>query len=564
MGNHNLCSSSNHRISSMAWSESMSSLLVTSRLTSHRIGTFFTTSNHSLPRPRVFNPVKSKGIVACAGPRMTDSIDLDIYAYPSLPRKFPAPAIGGHDILGTDGSVCYTRDSRYKPYGISDQDLEWPDVSWGQLQSDCLAKNEARFQAQTNITEEVRRKRSKETVVTPRQAIILRSHDGHEWKRDHFLYTRALISELSLASGGEFEVILLVQLNSEENQSLSTTALEDDQTIQRLKDQHVPVEFHDLTIFFNDDMLKAQYPIVGEYSYIQQAYMPVQLVALSRPQFDFFWVIEQDFRYTGHNYEFFHRVGEWAKAQPRKHIWERSQNFYVPQVYKTWANYSRTIASRDADPILGPKQPDGYQYEPLVPLPNPIPQDWGVGEEADVITLLTIWNPEGSGWWAENEIHAFPPNTPRRASPPNLGRYSRRALMQTHKEQVEQGSWLECEMTNPTTALLHGLKAVYAPHPQYFDEDIDMNLFDHVWQGGTPGEPLHRYDAHGETHAFNELWFPRWQRLTFSWRNQLSQELYMWWSGEDIQDGKRNYKKWQEAEEGVPCYPPIALHPIKI
>jgi hypothetical protein len=66
------------------------------------------------------------------------------------------------------------------------------------------------------------------------------------WRRNDFYYTRSLIAELSLASGAEYEVILLMQLNGDENANFTTADLENEDIIYELKEKYVPGESRDI------------------------------------------------------------------------------------------------------------------------------------------------------------------------------------------------------------------------------------------------------------------------------------------------------------------------------
>ena len=538
-----------------------------SNLQRFRIGTFWSTSNHGLPPPIVFDPVNTFDVNLCdrASPRGITRRP-EIYAYPSLPADFPAPAFGSHEIIGTNGSICFTSTSRYGAYGINDEQVEWPEVRWGDLQQKCVERNKQRYASSGETG-------GKKT----RQAVVLRGHQKFKWRKNDFMYTRSLIAELSLASGGEYEVILMIQLNGEAHANLTTADFKNETIIQDLKEKYVPAEFRDLAVFFNTNVLKELYPAVKQWNYVMQAYQPVQWLALSRPQFSHFWTVEQDFRYTGHNYEFFHSIGEWARKQPRENIWERSSQFYIPAVHKNWENFVQLIKQNTppAKAVLGPKPPPKTakysSFEPTIPLPSPVPQDWGVGEEADVISLSPIWDPADSGWVFQDYKHNFPPATPLRVSPPSCGRFSRRVLMLTHEEQIAHGTWVAGEATNPTTALHHGLKAVYAPHPLYFDEDIDHKALHRVFNGAEAGKKFDTTKAHKGL-LLKPEWKNRWQRLTFSWNNQLGEELYRWFVLHERttpEKGARKPQKRSEHPSGEaphdrePCFPSMALHPVK-
>jgi hypothetical protein len=68
--------------------------------------------------------------------------------------------------------------------------------------------------------------------------------------------------ELSLHSGGEYEVFLLTHVKDNE---ISLYAPEGDSNTQRLKERFIPREFWDMTVFFSEETLMAWYPSVEEH-----------------------------------------------------------------------------------------------------------------------------------------------------------------------------------------------------------------------------------------------------------------------------------------------------------
>lgn len=95
--------------------------------------------------------------------------------------------------------------------------------------------------------------------------------------------------------------------------------------------------------------------------------------------------------------------------------------------------------------------------------------EWGVDEEADLITFLPIFDPVETQWTFPNNLWNLPQDTPRRVSPVVMGRISKRLLNLIHDTQFTEGVGLTSEMTAPTFTLWHGLKAVHVPHPIYLD-----------------------------------------------------------------------------------------------
>lgn len=85
--------------------------------------------------------------------------------------------------------------------------------------------------------------------------------------------------ELSLHSGAEYEVFLLVHVKDD-----TIPIYSDDNTVQRLKEIYIPAEFRNMTIFFNNKLLEAWYPKVEEHRY-GVGHAPWKLVGLlTRPQ----------------------------------------------------------------------------------------------------------------------------------------------------------------------------------------------------------------------------------------------------------------------------------------
>lgn len=79
------------------------------------------------------------------------------------------------------------------------------------------------------------------------------------WTENDHLYLRSLIMELSLHSGAEYEVFLLVHVLDD------SIPISSDADIQHLKDSNIPPEFHDITVFFNNELLSNWYPKIDEH-----------------------------------------------------------------------------------------------------------------------------------------------------------------------------------------------------------------------------------------------------------------------------------------------------------
>lgn len=95
----------------------------------------------------------------------------------------------------------------------------------------------------------------------PRSTVLLRVWDNMEWTTDLKQYIRSVIMELSLLTGAEYEVFLLVHVKNNEIQ----TDPNDEKAVRRLKESFVPAGFRDMAVLFNDKTLEAWYPEIEEH-----------------------------------------------------------------------------------------------------------------------------------------------------------------------------------------------------------------------------------------------------------------------------------------------------------
>lgn len=155
---------------------------------------------------------------------------------------------------------------------------------------------------------------------------------------------------------------------------------------------------------------------------------------------------------------------------------------------------------------------------------------WGVGEEADIITFLPIFNPKDTQWTFPDKIWNFRhgTETPRRTAVITMGRYSRRLLDLVHRAQATQGLGLASEMTGPSWALYHGLKAVHVPHPIFADGQWTPQELARIYNRGPPeninGGPdsIWNFD-----HLFDHITY----RLTYMFTTHTAEDLYRRWMG---------------------------------
>lgn len=232
----------------------------------------------------------------CEGPRGHDldrnSADDMIQVYMGQQDGFPAPKFGSYEALGLDGNVCADRYSRFAIYGYYEDSQDevpgvmrpapvpWNKVDWHSLQSRCFERNSNRYKQFNKVSSEVQSPlafnhpgaphKSSESHAEDtsnaqqfhgRSALLIRAWSGMDWTPHHREYLRALIMELSLHSGGEYQIYLLVHVKDDEMPIFS-----DAKTISRLKDS-IPEEFRNMTLFFNNKLLEAWYPKIEEHRY---------------------------------------------------------------------------------------------------------------------------------------------------------------------------------------------------------------------------------------------------------------------------------------------------------
>ncbi|KAL8687364.1 MAG: hypothetical protein Q9218_006440, partial [Villophora microphyllina] len=350
--------------------------------------------------------------------------------------------------------------------------------------------------------------------LLPRTAILIRTWWDYQYRTEDILYLRSLITELSLLSGGEFTVHFLIHVRDD-----NAPIWADKKIYNRILENALPAEFRGMGTLWSERQMGLIYggiqesffrdlPVHGVY---RSTFMPVQYFSHQHPEYDFVWNWEMDVRYTGHWYHFFDRIRQWTKAQPRKGLWERNSRFYIPSVHGSWEDFkqmvrvqtemgtdspnniwsglkppagsdSRKIPGAPASqpksdkPVWGPEPPPDVltnQDDPLPPTTHDKDRyEWGVGEEADLISFNPLFDPDGTTWFFTEDITGYNTTSslpPRRAAITTTSRLSKRLLTLMHRETVLKRHTMFSEMWPASVSLHHGLKAVYAPHPMYID-----------------------------------------------------------------------------------------------
>jgi hypothetical protein len=151
--------------------------------------------------------------------------------------------------------------------------VQWDEIDWGKLQEDCFLRNADRYDGGEHHDRywslhrenypSVSAHRSRDDSdprYKPRSVVVLRSWLGMSYSENDLHNIRAMIMELSLFSGAEYEIILLVDAHD-----ISLPGFSDESGVEKLKQQYLPPEFHSLAVFFNNDILGDWYPDLSNH-----------------------------------------------------------------------------------------------------------------------------------------------------------------------------------------------------------------------------------------------------------------------------------------------------------
>ncbi|CAK7221883.1 hypothetical protein SCUCBS95973_004651 [Sporothrix curviconia] len=541
--------------------------------------------------------------VPCKGP-LGRPVE-DVSAFVGLPHGFPAPGLGSYALFDIDQDLCYERDTRLGIYALPDGTRD--EIDWGDVQLNCVDLNQARFEligppnelvttvygplvdedgGSGSQSHHLRRSlpprpdrpgaempengngnmpgQDASRVSEPRTAILLRSYTGKRYTENDRYIIRALVSELNLQSGGEYQVFLLVHVKD------AGVNLWDNSTYEQYLQQSVPKEFIGMTLLWNDDFVQATYPRLErahEANVHNAQWLSVQKFMEEFREFSYVWNWEMDARITSHAYDMLEKLRRFAKKQPRRGLWERNERYYIPGYHGDYDTAFRQSveAMSKKSAVWGPPSdtPFIHPIGPQPPADTPAGDKhyrWGVGEEADLITLSPLFDPRGSGWvlgdqvWSYNDDNHTSASLPRRGAIVTQCRLSRRLLDIMHVENL-RGNHVGSEMAPGTVALLHGLKAVYAPMPVFMDRPWEperlARWFNNGPRGGSSGGPDSAMGWGREG---------RFRGTTWYYRADPPQRLYSNWVG--YEDNGIGGLEWEMAH-GRPCLPAMFLHPVK-
>ncbi|KAF1825543.1 uncharacterized protein K489DRAFT_315290 [Dissoconium aciculare CBS 342.82] len=525
----------------------------------------------------------------------------EIYAYPGVPQGMSESLFGSHKALGLRDDVCFDRYGRLGPYGYgysyNGTELEihnftekagsekvlkqsgylnYSRIDWGVAQKRCYEKNKARFaEVQPNGKQRVKR-----------HAYILRAWSGYEYTEHQKLSIRAMINELSLKSGGEYDVHLLVHIKDE-----GIPIWADKDIYRRTLEANVPQEFWNISTLWSEQLMRTYYPEpypgnfdnpanLPVHSVYRSAHFALQWFSQQRPEYDFYWNWEMDLRFTGHYYEFNNRIGEWGRAQPRKGLWERNSRFYIPSHHGDYANFTALVeaeipvvdAPKDifevfrsgASPIWGPVRDFLRDNNTILDAPpeNTPPHSydedkytWGVGEDADLLTFDPIFDPTKSTWVFREDVSGWNtslPVPPRRVSIITVSRLSRGLLNTMHQETAALKHVMFPEMWSPSVAFHYGYKAAYVPHPVYFDRDWPSHYANKIFN---PDPTRIADNPFGQKIEHNFL------GATFYYHSGFAGALWRRWLGQS-ENGEGGRVAEQQGT-GRMCLRSTLLHPVK-
>ena len=172
--------------------------------------------------------------------------------------------------------MCFERDGRFGAYGLTRKDattkkvqqkvVNWTNVDWGSLQQQCVQDNKDRFDLEPRPMPDdedyIRFPtdfNNYEPMPKSRSAIVFRTYDGFKYTSDALRMMRAIIMEMSLQSGGEYQAFLLVQVKDKKLAIFDDSAL-----YQKVLRDTVPREFWNMTVLWNEGLWGKLYPKIPE------------------------------------------------------------------------------------------------------------------------------------------------------------------------------------------------------------------------------------------------------------------------------------------------------------
>lgn len=569
---------------------------------------------HSVPTSRPYTPILSKNT------NKTGQCFLDVerripvptvHTYEGIISGFPDAVLGSQNLApNTTEATCFDRFGKLGPYGFGysrksggtgaglEGDRSGADLVWqGQAKIDFRTIDWAKAQrlcADANQGD------------AAKTAVVIRTQSDYHYGPEDVLNLRAIISEMSLATGAQYEIHFLIEVRDPTVQIWS-----DEATYARVLSASLPQEFRGMGTLWSAQQMALIYPSTASASASafhssnsdHNALMALQHFAHTHPHYAFIWNWHLDVCYTGHLGQLVRGLSTWAANQPRKELWERNSRFYIPSEHGTWDDFTHMVrvqsehgTSAQASiwskaggvrarlddsnpaavaaaekPVWGPRRPAWEEPDTTHDMAPPVPQnrdkyEWGVGEAADLLTLNPIFDPDGTSLSSASDVVGYNTTSsypPLRASLGSTMRLSARLLDNMHHESASSQHVMAAEMWPASVALHHGFKAVYVPHPVYVDRKWPTDYLAAVFNNGVNGASGGaRGSVWGETRQHN--------LKSLSWgteHGRFAETLWKRWLGYRV-DG-RGGERWETEDggeggkgEGRMCLPPVLLWPV--
>jgi hypothetical protein len=542
--------------------------------------------------PQLYNPypnyesaeykARYKGnYVSCVGPRgkrLNESSADWLHGYVGKVKDYPEATLGSNNLIGLDQDVCFDRFGRQGAYGMEHDaggsislteevgTVAWENVDWYSLQQQCIQENRDRFDFTPRIRPDEQGYQMNGEPEQPgkiskkRTAVLIRGYQDMDFYPELSRMIRSVVMELGLGTGGEYEVFLLYNIKGLGKPIDSLSESEQ----RAIIDEKIPAEFRNITILWNEMLWPSRYPLLPEEARVVHVsqWLPVQWFAKQRPEFDFYWNWEMDVRYSGHAYDFVTKTTEWARKQPRKGLWERNSRFYIPSYHdRNFTLFSDAVESRyplqvqthEQDGLIwGPFPPrdvktKSWDVKPPTKLPN---DEWGVGEEADFITYLPMFEPSPThysqlgAWYNYDEKLRGNGGPNRRATIITFNRLSHRLISMMDLENLEEpGHHMGSEQWGQAVSMHHGLKAVYVPQAVYMSKKWPAKAAEFIFNNGDDPKVLEKFQylprtgsGSGGTDSCFGLGreFPFFNLSSYYYRAKLGANLYRWFLGQAV------------------------------
>ena len=492
-------------------------------------------------------------------------------AYEGLPQGFPAPLFGSQEELGLDASRCYDRQSRLAPYGLDTTieggdnegeptgSINWKRVNWARAQEQCIARDSNKGKSRT--------------------AFIIRTWHTFKYSKHEIVMLRAMISELALATGGQYVIHFLIHVQDDKIPIWAS-----DEVYQKILDESLPEEFRGMGTLWSVAQMKLIYPPPfpatienfsggNIYDAYRSLHFPLQFFASQHPEYDYFWEWEMDIRVTGHYYELINQVTQWAEKQPQEYAWERSSKFFIPALHdnsysKFTGSVIEEVRQSDKQPISGPQRP----RELLRPIPEQ-PTPGNADHTTDFIAFNPLFDPSRTRWAFRNDITGYndtkPARPPTRAALITASRLSRRLLILMHEETYLNNHTMFPEMYPASTALHYGLKAIAAPLPIYFDREWPIQHASEVFNNAEispESRAAGMRGIRGHFHGNGSVFGPGEHVFRGgSYYSNAAFASYLWrrWLGHENNNNEIEWESDRGPGKGRMCLPMMVLHPIK-